>query len=186
MLCAAAPNGSMVIQGIRPGPGYAPYVMNVMDGKDGVSREISRTKMWDRAKTTLLVSELPRLHSELKRRPVVLDIGANLGWFTLLAAASGHARVISVEASDQNCLMIERSLCMNGQSYSKHVTLHKMGVGAITADCALVSRRGNIGSPTAVCGRDDDPASFMNAWGNVLYWPQQQCAYYTPRCNLYP
>eukprot|EP00320_Phaeocystis_rex_P000223 CAMPEP_0119087788 /NCGR_PEP_ID=MMETSP1178-20130426/143048_1 /TAXON_ID=33656 /ORGANISM="unid sp, Strain CCMP2000" /LENGTH=57 /DNA_ID=CAMNT_0007071023 /DNA_START=103 /DNA_END=272 /DNA_ORIENTATION=+ len=57
--------------------------MNVVRGKDGVSREISRTKMWDKAKTSLLATELPELHTRHQRRPVLLDIGANLGWFTL-------------------------------------------------------------------------------------------------------
>lgn len=141
--------------------------MDVVAHKDGVSSAIASTKMWDRRKTALLADELPLMHARLGHKPVLLDIGANQGWFTLLATATGHARVIAVEASNSNAARLERSLCLNGAYFTKHVTLHKVGVGATTAECALVARRRNIASPAVVCGQVD-PATFMNQWGAPL------------------
>jgi FkbM family methyltransferase len=141
--------------------------MDVVAHKDGVSSAIASTKMWDRRKTALLADELPLMHARLGHKPVLLDIGANQGWFTLLATATGHARVIAVEASNSNAARLERSLCLNGAYFTKHVTLHKVGVGATTAECALVARRRNIASPAVVCGQVD-PAAFMNQWGAPL------------------
>uniref|UniRef100_A0A7S3WBH0 Methyltransferase FkbM domain-containing protein n=1 Tax=Emiliania huxleyi TaxID=2903 RepID=A0A7S3WBH0_EMIHU len=162
--CGPLADGSLTVPGIQPSPDFAPYAMDVVAKKDGVSSAIASKKMWDERKTKMLADEFPRLHAQNGRKPILLDIGANLGWFTLLAAASGHARVIAVEASSSNAAKLERSLCLNGGNFTKHVKLHKVGVGATTAECALVARRNNIASPAVVCG-ESDPAAFMNKWG---------------------
>ncbi|EOD03703.1 hypothetical protein EMIHUDRAFT_109265 [Emiliania huxleyi CCMP1516] len=164
--CGPLPEGSLNVQGIQPVREIPPYQMDVLvprSHKDGVSGAIASTKIWDSKKTALLAAALPQLHAQLGRKPVLLDIGANLGWFTMLAAATDHAHVIAIEASDRNSARLERSLCLNAH-FAKRVTLHKVGVGATTADCALVARRRNIDSPSAVCGQGD-PAHFMNSWG---------------------
>ncbi len=163
--CGPPAAGTRNVHGIQPRSNIAPYNMDVVAGNnDAVSHAIASAKMWDRMKTELLANELPLLHAQIGHTPVLLDIGANLGWFTLLAAASGHARVIAVEASESNAARLERSLCLNA-NFTNLVTLHKVGVGASTEECALVARRKNIASPSAVCGQGD-PAVFMNKWGS--------------------
>ena len=61
----------------------------------------------------------------------MLDVGANIGVFTLYAAAAGWP-VIAVKASEVNAMRLQESLTMNN---FHHVTLFKMA-----ADC--LSRNG--------------------------------------------
>ena len=159
--CGAPPNGTLVVSGISPAAGLPAYALNVWAENDGVSNHIIKNKMWDASKSALLVSELAGLHTELGRRASFLDIGANVGWFTMLAARTGHADVIAVEASEPNAALIERSLCMN--QLVKGVTLHRAGLGVRTQTCALVARRSNIASPTVSC--KGNAAREMNSWG---------------------
>ena len=59
---------------------------------------------------------LQQLSGSLGRPASFLDIGSNVGWFTLLAAASRHAHVIAVEASKENTAILDHSLCTSGLS----------------------------------------------------------------------
>ncbi len=71
-------------------------------------------------------------------RPIVgalfLDIGANMGFFTLLAAASGWT-TIAVEALPANAQLLSHSLRFNG--LSSRVTLHNRVVGEPGASAHL-------------------------------------------------
>lgn len=64
--------------------------MSVYAVNDGISWTIPRFGAWDGTKTLLLLDELRRLGPD----SVLLDIGANIGWFSLAAAYAGY-RVIA-------------------------------------------------------------------------------------------
>ena len=49
----------------------------------------------------------------------VLDIGANIGWFTLLFAARGFT-LWSVEPFDANLRLLRLSICLN-QNFAEHI-----------------------------------------------------------------
>src|SRR5690242_18524127 len=53
----------------------------------------------------------------------VLDVGANIGFYTLLAAKRG-ARVFSIEADPLNIAMLRHHVEING--FGKQVTIHQM------------------------------------------------------------
>lgn len=55
-------------------------------------------------------------------QPVFLDIGAQLGYYSLAFAARGF-RVLAIEPMTQNVLAFKASLCMNAPSISALVTL---------------------------------------------------------------
>ena len=161
------PSQSRLISEIHSGASAFPtYDMFVFDSHDYVSKTISRTKMWDKYKTNILVSEFAAIRKQERRNSILLDIGANIGWFTILAA-SNNVTVNAVEASSLNSDMIQSSLCVNKfrrQNLFDNVKLHKVAVGANTMNCTLVARRNNIASPASICGHND-PQTVMNDWG---------------------
>jgi FkbM family methyltransferase len=86
--------------------------------------------------------ELTRLfYNSFRSDTVFVDIGANIGYFTLLAGSRIHAggagRVIAIEPNPECCALIERSLVMNWSMCP--IALHKVAVGAETGEVWLAS-----------------------------------------------
>lgn len=72
--------------------------------------------------------------SRPKEGALFLDVGANMGFFTLLAAASGWT-AIAVEALPANAQLLDHSLRVNG--LSSRATVHNRIVGAPGAAARL-------------------------------------------------
>jgi FkbM family methyltransferase len=72
---------------------------------------------------------------------VFVDIGANVGYFTLLAGSKIHAggtgRVIAIEPNPECCALIERSRIINWSMCD--IALHKVAVGAEKGEVWLSS-----------------------------------------------
>lgn len=124
---------------------------------DQVSNAIARDGMWeeDVSRHLLQLSETnPRRNPEGNVN--VLDIGANIGWFTLLFAARGFT-LWSVEPFDANLRLLRLSICLN-QNFAERIHLIPYGLHTKTTQCSLFQRRDkNIGDTSAVCS--DDPTA---------------------------
>jgi FkbM family methyltransferase len=98
-----------------------------------VSRPISQHKQYEPHLSTFLQRELrPDMH--------FLDIGANIGWFTLLAASLlPDGRVIAVEPNIYNVQLLNRSLVTN---QFHHVTVYPFAA----TDAAAILPLSFIGS----------------------------------------
>ena len=72
---------------------------------------------------------------------VFVDVGANIGYFTLLAGskihAGGRGRVIAVEPNPECCALIERNLVINWSMCE--IALHKVAVGSERGEVWLAS-----------------------------------------------
>lgn len=89
---------------------------------------------------SILDEESERVHrgskrSEEKRRPIMLDVGSNIGWFGLLGAAHG-AEVYAFEPNVANAVRFCESLLLNGWAPSSnpaHNRVHPFlrGVGDV-------------------------------------------------------
>ena len=93
----------------------------------------------------------PQLTSDLLRKlgpasngRVFLDIGANIGWFTLAAAAAGH-RVIAVDALRTNIELLMRSLHVN-PSFQRLVEVYHYAVSSSSGTIAVM-RPAPLGAP---------------------------------------
>lgn len=129
---------------------------------DGVSAEISARKAWEPNITLTIARELHEARARLSgARPTFLDVGANLGWFTLYMAATMDVDVIAVEPRPRNAAMINASLCINraAERLRGTVALHQVGASdrsAVDASCRLVSPPFNVASTMLVCGNSSD------------------------------
>ncbi len=72
----------------------------------------------------------------------VLDVGANIGFYTLLAAKRG-ARVFSIEADPLNAAMLRHHVQING--FGKQVTIHQMAATDSVKKVTLYRHPFNLG-----------------------------------------
>lgn len=75
---------------------------------------------------------------------VAIDVGANVGFFTVLLAArvqeSGH--VHAFEPLPRNATLLERTILEN--AFTRRITLHRAAVGAARGELELVSPRATV------------------------------------------
>lgn len=89
----------------------------------------------------------------LRREDVVLlDIGANVGWYTVTAAALGYT-VVAFEPMAPNLAALRRSLC-DSPDLMERVTLVPRGLSNTTQDCVFWVAGQNQGNGYARCGPD--------------------------------
>lgn len=97
-----------------PDSGYCP-------GHDAVSETIDTLGVWEPTEATLVLSALSASADRL-----VLDLGAHIGWFTLLALSCGQ-RVVAVDADSENLRLLSASLALNG--WTGRAALHHARIG---------------------------------------------------------
>jgi FkbM family methyltransferase len=84
---------------------------------------------------------------------IFVDVGANVGWFTLVAASHGIP-VIAIEAMEANSMLIRHNLCQN--NFNNLVTLIQTGIGDKEELCRLISDKNNRGDGIVECGKSYD------------------------------
>lgn len=146
------------------------WLMAVNSGNDVISQNIARKQTWEPSSTQRLLDMLAIVQDQPQSEHLtMLDIGANIGWYTLVAALSGLAsRVIAVEAASQNADRVAYSLCTNQHLFPNQlssVTIHNVGLGAVEdQDCNLFDRSNSVGSPMVLCnGSMPAPRKYFNA-----------------------
>lgn len=116
---------------------------------DIVSREILVHGKWEISTPSQMAAGLPLALPE--RNGVFLDIGANLGYFSLLFATHGWS-VVSVEPMRQNRAALSASLCLNP---SLNVSLHARALTSPPKQrlrCVARSFPRNQGNGVLTCG----------------------------------
>ena len=93
--------------------------------------------------------------SALKPRSTVLDIGANIGIYTLLAAKRG-AHVFAIEADPENARMLRRNVQLNG--FSGRVTVYEIAASDRERTLTLYRNPANSGGTSI---RDNGLQSLM-------------------------
>ncbi|XRB17797.1 methyltransferase [Pseudoscourfieldia marina] len=84
----------------------------------------------------------------------LLDIGANLGWFSLAAASCGFD-VVAIEPFAMNQALVEASTCANG--FHNEIKLIKSGLDTVARTCSLYQiPHVNIGDTHSVCSTSVD------------------------------
>ena len=124
---------------------------------DAVSRSIRTIGFWDlahpRELAELAGSRLPDTSHSGDGPPVFLDIGANLGFYSLLFASIGFS-VFAIDPMNHNRRALNASLCLN-PPLAQRVTLINAALGAPSdagRACTVESirlRNGGIGNGLA-------------------------------------
>lgn len=123
--------------------GSAKFQMAVYDSMDIVSQSICGTGTWEVTAEDL---------SALGQPGHALDIGANVGFYTLVLAAHGW-NVSAFEPMAANTALIEATMCQN-PDFKKRITLNKFGLGSKDDHCIIFSGDDNLGDGVSKCGAD--------------------------------
>jgi FkbM family methyltransferase len=129
----------------------------VMEGGDVVSKSFRENKHWERRCVAAVVDQLIAVANkkDLPRSEVVfIDIGANLGTFSVAVAAAGF-KVFAFEPMETNIAAIRYSLCAN-KHFINNVALIETGLGKEYQTCGLFSGNDNVGDGFVSCDANFD------------------------------
>ena len=106
---------------------------------DIVSGHMSDSSFWESALADAMLARLDAARTEAlaagRRTPMFLDIGANVGSYSLSAAAHGH-RVLAFEPLTLNAIALRRSLCRNA-ALAPLLTLHEKALAGVAREVNL-------------------------------------------------
>ena len=133
--------------------------------RDIVSDSIARSKSWEGIETTKLMSLLPCddglgggmktvCDEDAKSRGVLLDVGANIGWFSLVALHLGHD-VIAFEPFQNNVDILCNSILeYTSWTEKRRFHLNQLGLDFKRRQCELFQVKNiNIGDTHSVCDK---------------------------------
>ena len=130
------------------------WPMAIYAENDVVSDSICVHGAFDNIQQTLLaVKQVPGSN--------FLDVGGNIGWYTLVMAAHG-IMTHYVEPNEKNRKLLELSLCMNPKMAAK-VRIVPFALGPKAKRCGMYTPglgHTNQGNTLAICDGDDHPAHF--------------------------
>lgn len=123
---------------------------------DIVSDSLARDGHWEISSPRDMVTPAAAAGGLFPQRGTFLDIGANLGYYSLLFAKQGY-NVVAVEPMTRNRHAIEGSLCLNPQLRSRITVVPAALVAlddAATTSCIIRSTNDdiNIGNGQLKCG----------------------------------
>lgn len=141
-----------------------PFQMFLYKSGDIVSNEISAYGEWESSlgRDFTKVLEILKKNWNLESEELgVLDIGANIGWFTL-NFANHRYKTFSFEPLLENQHLSLASLCLNPK-LQIFVTYHPFGLGTSTQTCKMISGKTEEGSfdgdAFTICNNDANYAA---------------------------
>lgn len=124
---------------------------------DIVSDIVRKNHLWEPEESIQAVYAIDRYMSlkNIKNRNEVtfLDVGAQIGWFTMLIGSRGY-KVVLFEPMKENEYILRRSLCNNQNVNALFIN---KALGKIEQNCSLYSENANIADPSLYC--DTIPSS---------------------------
>jgi FkbM family methyltransferase len=136
------------------------FDMYVYKREDTVSMAISKRRSWEGRETQKLINAL-NYYSSLKNitndNIYILDIGSNVGWYTLFLGKLGY-NILAFEPSDVNMYILRKSFCLN---QDLNITLIKKGLYTEEKQCDFYISRGNIGDGWVFCDKNSTIPSHL-------------------------
>ena len=144
------------------------YYMFVYKSNDIVSNFIIKEKAWEMGETKNILNGL-NYYSKKKNITnndiYILDIGANIGWFTFILGKYGY-QIISFEPSNINYYILKKNYCLNK---NLDVTLINKGLFTEEKKCYLYNEKRNIGNGMSICGQNNTmPKNIINTGEIIL------------------
>ncbi len=136
-----------------------PFSIEVYLDRDIVSKQIQKGG-WEVDKVKAFNSyflEYSKRHNISLSNLYFVDIGANIGWFTLNMAALG-VNVLAFEPMEENIQLLEKSLSLPenvASGISDRITLFRHGLGVKNQTCVVYSHNVNVGDGHVKCLDED-------------------------------
>jgi FkbM family methyltransferase len=129
------------------------YPMEVYKTGDIVSNEIKRGG-WDDGKVDAIaraITAYSAKHNVSLSELTFVDIGANVGWFTVKMAALG-VQVVAFEPMASNLYLLRRTLCLEENAQlAERILLFGRGLGKEAQTCVVYSDDNNRGDGHTTC-----------------------------------
>eukprot|EP00760_Papus_ankaliazontas_P038724 PhM_4_TR9261/c0_g2_i1/m.75845 len=123
-------------------------------GQDVIIRQLRAYSVWEREKSKQVLSALFDVVHHFKRQPVFYDVGANIGYFSVLAASHG-AKTYAFEPMKQNYEMINCTLQHDREDDGVLTSNLELFPAALdvknSSTCAVYSDDGNSNDGHLVC-----------------------------------
>ena len=114
---------------------------------------IQKHGAWEKKESINLLNSL-NFYSKKKMLPnkniTILDIGANIGWYSFLLGKLGY-EIISFEVSSINNYILKKNFCLNKDI---DMTIINKGIGLEEEKCLLHHPSKNIGDAIILCGEN--------------------------------
>ncbi|CAD7941443.1 unnamed protein product [Amoebophrya sp. A120] len=128
------------------------FPMAVYASSDIVSNSICQVGYWEVSDFSVFAPQSRKTSSST--RVTALDIGANIGYYSLSLIASGmFDQVIAFEPMESNLQLLKASLCRSPELAQK-IKLHPVALGKRDETCQLYSDPTNVGDGVLHCGTD--------------------------------
>ena len=127
------------------------FNMLVYKTDDIVSQTLSQYGFWEGTETkNILLSLLyyAKKKNLSKNDIYILDIGANIGWFSLFFGKKGY-NILSFEPSSSNYYILLKNFCLNKEI---NITIINYGLDSSTKNCSLYHPLGNVGNAYTLDG----------------------------------
>jgi FkbM family methyltransferase len=145
------------------------YVYDHESVRDIVSDSIKASGAWEKRETQMLLNLVSCASSDDCQKRVFLDVGANIGWYSLTAAKLGYS-VISFEPFRSNLGLICSSSRQLDESAVERMTVFNVGLDFKPRQCELFQQSSiNIGDTHSVCDAASRP-QFIKKGYNSLGW----------------
>ncbi|KAL3799029.1 hypothetical protein HJC23_005168, partial [Cyclotella cryptica] len=140
--------------------------------EDIVSNNIAQHRVWEKTETEEMMGLFPCIqgaHCEeggyfINRRGTLLDVGANIGWYSLVAAHIGH-NVISFEPFSKNVDLLCSSQRDLKEDFKNNWKLFQMGLDYRKRQCQLFQVKGiNFGDTHSVCDEKTRESFLINKY----------------------
>ena len=133
------------------------FALAVHEADDAfISTDLAMTGCWEPLETEVLARLIDAAHAHHRqRRPLVVDGGANIGWYSVVAGLLG-ADVVAAEPMPANADLLEYNVDRNG--VRDRVTVCRTALGANDGVAALHLSPTNQGDHRLHLGATTDPA----------------------------
>ena len=143
------------------------YNMYVYSSNDYVSQEILTCFSWESDETTNLLNALVFYSAIYNLKPheiYFLDIGANIGWYSLFIANNGY-NVLSFEPSEIHNYIFKKNYCLNNEV---NITIINKGLYDDEKKCNYYTKEENKAYGTVFCEENKNITKNLNESGQVI------------------
>jgi len=105
---------------------------------------------WETFHVNEIIGKLDAARAAGNKDPVFLDIGSNIGWFSIQAAVRGF-RVYSFDAMRRNGNIFRSTMCENPEAMEK-ITFYNVALSNEERLCIVSSDPSNVGNGQIECG----------------------------------